>query len=86
MKLVEGNQDGQRNHMRSSQSTRHMAYLKSPVGPMVVGAAGVKSSKLNGGKVPVSIRRAIFMSSTIRPISYVTRLTSEKDLLYQKEN
>ena len=60
MKLVEGNKDGQSNHMRSSQSTRHMAYLKSPVGPMVVGAAGVKSSMLNGGKVPVSIRRAIF--------------------------
>ena len=86
LKLVEGNKDGQSNHMRSSQSTRHMAYLKSPVGPMVVEAAGVKSSMLNGGKVPVSIRRAIFMSSTIRPISYVTRLTSEKDLLYQKEN
>ena len=63
MKLVEGNKDGQSNHMRSSQSTRHMAYLKSPVGPMVVEAAGVKSSMLNGGKVRVSIRRAILWAA-----------------------
>ena len=58
-KLVERDKNGPSNHMRSSHSTRHMFYLKSLEGPMVVEAAGVKSSKLNGGKVRVSIRRAI---------------------------
>ena len=59
-KLVERDKNGPSNHMRSSQSTRHMFYLKSLEGPIVVEAAIVQSSKLKGGKVRVSIRRAIF--------------------------
>ena len=66
-----------------------MFYLKSLEGPIVVEATVVKSSKLKGGKVRVSILRAIF-----EPCDqiFLKRLASEKNyiteegMMHQKED
>ena len=83
--LVERDTNGPSNHMWSSQSTRHMFYLKSLEGPIVVEATPVvKSSKLKGGKVRVSILRAIF-----EPCDQTfskKRLTSEKNYFTEGRN